>query len=278
VTFATVAGATLFLLGRWGLGLDANATLVTAALGVAASVSAAGAPDHPGDAVHALATRVADLDDALALVVGAIVVAAVHHTSAVEIARALALTVVIAGLCGLAGWLLFERARSDAERGVFVLGALALVGGAADYLRCSPLLAGMLAGLMWTWLPGRADRIVRDDVSRFQHPLVVLLLITGGALMTFTPTALWLLAPFVVFRLAGKVIGASLGARLVPPVRGGDLAAYLLPPGLMGIALAINFYQVSATPTAAAIVTAVAAGTLASEVLALVALPGKSGD
>ena len=158
-----------------------------------------------------------------------------------------------------------------------MLGSLALLGGAADYMQCSPLLAGMVAGLSWTLLPGRADRIVREDVGRFQHPLVLLLLISAGALITVTPLAIWLLAPFVVFRLTGKMIGAWAAARVLP-VGAGDLAAYFMPPGLLGIALAINFLDVSATPTAVAVTTAVALGTLASEALAVFALPAPSGD
>jgi hypothetical protein len=135
----------------------------------------------------------------------------------------------------------------------------------------------MVAGLSWTLLPGRADRIVRGDVGRFQHPLVLLLLVSAGALIHVTALAVWLLAPFIVFRLAGKVIGAWAAARLLP-LTAGDLAAYLVPPGLLGIALAINFLQVSATPTALAVATAVALGTLASEAVAFVALPDARRD
>ena len=44
---------------------------------------------------------------------------------------------------GAIGWLLFDRAESGAERVVFVLGAMALAGGAAAYLRVSPLAVGL---------------------------------------------------------------------------------------------------------------------------------------
>ena len=277
MAFAAVASATLFLMRSWGLEVDAGTTLVACALGVCASVSSAGAPDHPGEA-HRVATRIADLDDGLALIAGAAVVAAVHQRNGFEIVGVLALTALVGLLAGLAGWLLFERAHSDAERGVFVLGALALVGGAADYVQCSPLLAGMIAGFAWRWLPGHADRIIRTDVSRFQHPLVLLLLVVAGALVDLTPVALWLLGPFVVFRLVGKVLGAYAASALAQPIRPGDMAAYLLPPGLLGIAVALNFVQTSASPTATAVATAVAVGTLASEVLALMALPGSTPD
>jgi hypothetical protein len=277
ITMAVLGATMTFLLQRWALPTDTGLTLVAWMLAVAAAVSAAGVPGDGAAPVERVATSVADLDDAGALVAGAFVTAAIASPSAGETLRIVLFTVLVGLLAGIAGWLLFERARSEAERGVFVLGSLALLGGAADYMRCSPLLAGMVAGLSWTLLPGRADRIVRGDVGRFQHPLVLLLLVSAGALIHVTALAVWLLAPFVVFRLAGKVIGAWAAARLLP-VTGGDLAAYLVPPGLLGIALAINFLQVSATPTALAVATAVALGTLASEAVAFVAVPDTRRD
>jgi hypothetical protein len=277
ITMAVLGATMTFLLQRWALPTDTGLTLVAWMLAVAAAVSAAGVPGDGAAPIERVATSVADLDDAGALVAGAFVTAAISSPSAGETLRIVLFTALVGLLAGIAGWLLFERARSEAERGVFVLGSLALLGGAADYMQCSPLLAGMVAGLSWTLLPGRADRIVRGDVGRFQHPLVLLLLVSAGALIHVTTLAVWLLAPFVVFRLAGKVIGAWAAARLLP-VTAGDLAAYLVPPGLLGIALAINFLQVSATPTALAVATAVALGTLASEAVAFVAVPDTRRD
>jgi hypothetical protein len=223
---------------------------------------------------HATATRIADLDDGFAVVAGAFAVAAVRGGTAPEALAVVVTTVLVGALVGVAGWLLFEAARTEAERAVFVLGALCLAGGAADYVHCSPLLAGLVAGGLWRVLPGHADRIIRDDVSRFQHPLVLLLLVAAGAWMQVSALAVWLLAPFVVFRFAGKVLGAWIGAALAPGIALVDLAAYLLPPGLMGIAVALNLLQASPSPTATAVLTAVALGTLASEILAVFVLPG----
>ena len=278
VTIGAVTAAALFLMSQWGLRLDLGAGLVAALLGVAASASSAGAPEHAGDETHRIATRIADLDDAISVVAGALVVAAVGAGGPPTALHTIGQTVAVGLLGGAAGWLLFERAHSHAERAVFVVGTLALIGGAAEYVHSSPLLAGMVAGLCWKFLPGQADRVIRDDVSRFQHPLVILLLVTAGTLIEFTPLAVWLLAPFIVFRLTGKVLGAWIAARMARPLRTADLAAYLLPPGLLGIALALNFLQVSSSAGASAVMSAVALGTLASELLALIALPGTPRD
>ena len=277
VTMVIVAGATLFLMRQWGMPLDAATGLVAAVLGIAASVSSAGAGPTPEDTQNATA-RIADLDDCWALIAAAIAVAAVSGGTSGDTWRIIGLTALVGLLAGVVGWLLFERAGNAAERGVFVLGALALVGGGAQYVGGSPLLAGLVAGLCWKWLPGTADAIIRADVSRYQHPLVLLLLVVAGALTEFSPVAIWLLGPFVVFRLAGKVIGAWLAARMVPGLRTSDLAAFLLPPGLLGIALSLNVLQASASPTAVALVSTVAIGTLAAELLALAVLPGETRD
>ena len=97
---------------------------------------------------------------------------------------------------------------------MFVLGALALAGGAAVYLRVSPLAVGLVAGVFWRSRPAAPIGSCRTISSKVQHPLVVLLLVTAGALWVPSRVALWLLAPYLLFRLAGKVAGAWVSARI----------------------------------------------------------------
>src|SRR5690606_25551352 len=148
----------------------------------------------------------------------------------------------IGAAVGVIGWLLFERAESGPERVVYVLGTLSLAGGAAAYLHVSPLPVGLVAGGLWTLLPGRVDRVVENDLRRVQHPVVVLLLVTAGASATFSVAAVWLLPPYLLFRLAGKVAGAWIAAPRLD-VRSSDLAAFLMPPGVLAVAFALNFAQ-----------------------------------
>jgi hypothetical protein len=155
---------------------------------------------------------------------------------------------------------------------VFVLGTLGLAGGAAAHLRVSPLEAGLIAGLCWTLFPGRADRIAQVDLGKVQHPLVVLLLLTAGALWRPSAIALWLLAPYLLFRLAGKVGGAWASASLAD-VGTADLAAYLMPPGVLAIAFALNFHQLLPVAAGDTLLSTVAAGTAAFELFALAVLP-----
>lgn len=272
VTILAVAGATAYLVVSTGLPLDSSVIIVALALGLCASASSATTADPDADPAAAVATRVADLDDVLPIVVAAGIFT-VATTAGVD-RWWIALMPVAAGVvAGLVGWLLFERAQSVAERAVYVAGTLALAGGAATYLGVSPLSVGLVAGLVWTLAPGRADRVVQDDLGKLQHPLVVLLLVSAGALWVPAPTGLWLLVPYLLFRLAGKVAGGWLSARLVGDVRPGDMAAYLMSPGVVGIAFALNFRQILPAATGEALLWAVAVGTAIFEVFAVVALP-----
>jgi hypothetical protein len=74
MTTAVVGGATLFLMGQWGLPLDAATWVVAAVLGIAASVSSAGWSEEDQQNP---APRIADLDDAWALMAASLAVAVV---------------------------------------------------------------------------------------------------------------------------------------------------------------------------------------------------------
>jgi hypothetical protein len=272
-TLAVVSAAMFVLLTQWNVPLAVAPLVVALALGVCAAPSSASTSDGSDDPVRRVATRIADLDDVVPIVIGGLVLAAVTRPGLGAIALHGLVTCLVGLGIGLAGWLLFERAHGPAERNVFVLGALVLLGGSAAYLGASPLLSGLAAGIFWTLAPGRADDIIRSDLQRVQHPLIVLLLITAGATLEPSQVAVWLFAPFVLFRLLGKLSGGWVAARLAPGVAPADLGAYLLPPGVLGIAFALNFHQISPGATGVAVVSAIAAGSLASELLAALVVP-----
>jgi hypothetical protein len=274
VTVLVVLAAILTLLRAWQMPMTVSTIAIALALGVAASASSATSGGQPGSA-HALASRIADLDDVIPILIGALAIALITHDGFWIALGLTALTVMLGLAVGVIGWLLIERAHSDAERGVFVMGSLALAGGASAYLTLSPLLAGLAAGMFWNWSPGRADAIVRKDLQKFQHPLVVLMLLAAGASLQFSLAALWLFAPFVVFRLAGKLAGGWIASRFTPSLAPGDLGAYLITPGLLGIAFALNLHQHLPPADGIAVLTAVVIGTLASEGVALLVTPAE---
>ena len=136
----------------------------------------------------------------------------------------------------------------------------------------SPLAAGLVAGVFWATVRGRADQVVVNDVQRVQHPLIVLLLLTAGALWEPSQAALWLLAPYLLFRLVGKIAGAWVTARFLE-IRTSDLAAFLMPPGVLAVAFALNFRQVLEESSGVILISTVAMGTAAFELFALAVVP-----
>jgi hypothetical protein len=270
LTTLVVAGACVLLLHMWGIPLDTPYGIAAAALGVAAAASAAPFVSDADDQSRRSAARVADLDDVLPIMLGAVVVS-LAVSSGEYIVRDVLTTVMVGAAVGIAGWLLLERAQG-AERGVFVIGTVALLGGCAAYLRMSPLLAGLVAGFLWARLPGRTDDIAADDLRNAEHPLVVLLLIAAGAGLEPTLLGIWLLAPYVLYRTAGKVLGGGVASRLAPGLSTSDLGAYLLSPGVLGIAFILNLQQIIGE-TAAPLVFAVTVGAVISEFLGFVVMP-----
>jgi len=273
VTVTIVGAALVLLLVLWHPRLDHAPLLVALVIGVAAAASSAGTVDASADERSLNATRIADLDDVVPILVGALLLAAAWRPTAGGMLW-LTLVSAVAGLgIGVAGWLLFERAHGPAERGLFVLGSVVLLGGIASYMALSPLFVGLVAGLFWTYTPGRADQVIRGDLQKLQHPLVVVLLLAAGASIRLDTLALWLIGPFVVFRLAGKLAGGWVASRVATGLTPVDLGALLIPAGLLGLAYALLFWQSTGSPTAQAVLTAIALGTLANEVIAMLVVP-----
>jgi hypothetical protein len=142
-----------------------------------------------------------------------------------------------------------------------------MLGGAAAYLQVSPILAGVACGAFWRLAPGHADAIIAEDLRRFHHPLLLLLLIVAGAQSVPSLLALWLLVPFVVFRMSGKLLGGWAASRIVRAAPSEVLGAYLVPPGVVGIAIALNVLQL-APADGAAVLSAVCAGAILFELIA----------
>ena len=262
ITIVTVSGGLYLLLAQAQGHLPAYAPAASLLIGVCASVSAAIQTSAGSGAELQRAAHLADLDDVPLIVLGVALVAGFAGESMI---LRLALTAVAGAAIGVAGWLLFEHADVH-ERGVFVTGAVLLLAGIGAYLGTSPLLSGCIAALVWVRAPGAADRITARDLRMLQHPLVALLLIVAGARVDWNVVVLWVTGCIVVLRLTGKLLGSIAVTRLAH-VSPAVLASVLLPPGIMGIALALNAHQILGADYAW-IVSAVTTSAVATEILA----------
>lgn len=273
VTTVVAAGGLWLLLEAWAVPLPIPAAACAVFLGIAASASAV--TDAGRTELARRVTRMADVDDVPLIVMGSIAVAWLAGDAAPSAALRLLVTVIAGAGIGLAGWLLFERATGTPERGVFVTGTVLLMAGTGMYLGTSPLLTGFVAALVWVRAPGVADRIGVNDLRVLQHPLLALLLIVAGASIEWTLLVLWAAVATVLLRLVGKIL-ASIVVAPILRVQPGPLATALLPPGVLGIALALNASHVLGgdSRVLVGVATAVAA---ASEALAMF-LPGGRED
>ena len=165
-----------------------------------------------------------------------------------------------------AAWLLLSRASSETEERVFAVSALLLVGGVAEALSLSALFCGLIAGCFWRYAAGAPRDSISRDVLFVQHPLLVLVLLVAGARADISPTALGLGAAYLVLRLVGQLAGSTIAMRAVGPHGSGDLMNHLLPPGVFGVAFALNVAGIAGAD-ASVLLAVVVTGTIAAELV-----------
>jgi hypothetical protein len=262
ITIAVVGVGLSVLIHETAARVTGVLPLALTVLGLCASVSAAlpGGPEAGGEIDRA--SHLADYDDLPLLVIGTLVITVLAGPM---VGARLATSLVGAVAIGVAGWLLFERA-TPSERGLFVAGTVLLLAGVGAFLGTSPLLTGSAAALVWRRAPGTADRLTARDLRVLQHPLVALLLVTAGAMVEWNAVIVWAAACLVVLRVAARLL-ASLIVSPVAEVRPALLATVLMPPGIMGVALALNVALV-AGPDYRWILSAVTGATITVEAMA----------
>jgi hypothetical protein len=240
----------------------ASAWVLAIALGVCASTSSALAASAASGSSIA---RVVDMDAVLPIIVGGLAMAALREQTVVP---ALVLSAQMAGIAltvAAAGWLLLARSGSETEQRIFTAATLLLLGGVADYLSLSALLAGLVAGTFWHMTGGAARESIRRDLTHLRHPLVALILVVAGARTEFTPELAGVAVVYVVLRAVGKLAGGIAAAAMdrASP----DIAPRLLAPGILGVAFALNSAR-ALGPEMAIVLSVAVLGTIGSQLLA----------
>jgi hypothetical protein len=214
-----------------------------------------------------LHNRVMELDVLGPLLCVGLLLALVTTDGMIEAITLVSKATVIALLLALAGWLLLTAAVSDTEQRVFAFATMLLLGGAADYLSLSALLAGFVAGTFWQLAGGPADASLRRDAEHVQHSLFVLVLVVAGAHAEVSLISSALAAVFVFWRTAGKMIGAVVARPVAGASNTTTFALQLLSPGVFGVALALNIVR-AVGQDAALLLTIVVLGTIGFELVA----------
>jgi hypothetical protein len=223
------------------------------------------------------AIRVKELGVLLPIAAGGLMLAGLRAASG---AGALALIVQTSGITlalALAGWLLLTHTTSETDERVFAISALLLIGGVAHALGLSALFGGLVGGVFWRYAGGRPRETIRRDVLFVQHPLLVLVLLVAGGRAELGPASLALGVVYVGLRVLGKLVGGAGAGSVLGGKAPRDLGLHLLPPGVFGVAFALNAAAVLNDAHAPVVITAVVVGTIASELIAVV-LPPRSAD
>jgi hypothetical protein len=267
LTLGGVALTMLLLLQQWQMPLPVSVGTAALILGLCSAASAAIYPVGTVSRQMSEAATLADLDDVPIILVACFLVP--MFADVASIVTTVAIAVISAIVVSASGVLLLSRAEGAPERGVVITGTVLFLGGTAAYANASPLVTGLISGMLWTRLTPTAG-VIGSELRRLQHPLLALLMIAAGASMQWSWALLWLTAPLVLVRLAGKTLGGLVFARVahLPP---GLLSTVLLPPGVLGVAIALNVQQVIGGGDTV-LLSAVTASTMASEVVARLVL------
>jgi hypothetical protein len=268
VTAATIGAAVLLVAPRWLTLEGVPYWFLPIVLGMCGASSSIVAPIADRDQ---RSPEPDDLDDVLPIVLGGIMLAALREpvpaTAALLVVGFCAIVLIVVAI----GWLLLARSVSDTEQRVFAVAVLLLLGGAADYLALSGLLGGLAAGILIRRIGGPTQESMRRHVRYVQHPLIVLLVVVVGATVEISSTWLALGAVYLLTRVLGKLIGDWMADRVAGPQIAHSRLSWL-SPGVIGIAFALNALR-AAGPEAAPVLTAVVAGTIGSEALAMILRP-----
>lgn len=271
LTMTVVAAGVLLVLRFVPVTAGLPSWLLALLLGICAAASSTTAIDGLHRRAHV--ARLGDLDDVLPVVLGGVALAAIHGSDPGAAVWLAVQCAVLAIAVALAGWVLVGQSTSASEQRVFAVGTLLLVGGTAEYLSVSALLAGLVAGALWNALGGDASERLSRDVRHVQHPLVVLLLLVAGARVGVPSGLAVLTLAYLAFRIAGKIAGGWLVGRIVARDLPDHLGLYLFSPGVIAVAFALNALQAGPSDLAAIVLAVAVAGSVGSELLSLLVHP-----
>jgi hypothetical protein len=255
---------------------DSEIWLVALMAGLCASMSAT-LPDADPDRLRPSVIRMRDLDGLLPVAIGAAALAFIHSFSVMASVGLMIQATILALLISATAWLLLSDSSPSTEQRVFSIAALLLIGGIADYLSLSALAGGLLAGLFWGYVGGVARDCIERDVRYLRHPLVVLMLLAAGAKTTYSGWILVFAAAYLLLRLAGKLLGARLTRRMPGVPIPDSVGATLLPPGVFGIAFALDATSMMQSVAAVTLAAAVL-GSIGSQLLAALWRPAEAHE
>jgi hypothetical protein len=211
------------------------------------------------------------LDDGVGLVVLALALVLGAAASMADGVGLVALALLLGMLCGALIAFLTYALKDPAELTAVMLGGVALVGGAAAYLRVSSLLAGVACGATLALVGGKAVEQVARALGRFERPTYLILVFLVGCHLQARDLDAWVLLPgYVALRFLGKVWGGSLARRFaastleLPP----QLGYALIAQGGLALCLVVQYLFLVPGELSQHVFDVVALGAVFNEMLA----------
>ena len=134
---------------------------------------------------------------------------------------------------------------TDNQLLVIVLGLTVFCGGAAHYLRLSPLFVNLIVGMVVANRSPQRLRILRSLLG-VEKPIYLVLLTLAGAMWAVPPLSLFALVPlFILLRLIGKFVGGYLATAAAGLATRSSLGMGpgLVPHGGMAVVIALSVKQ-----------------------------------
>ncbi len=211
------------------------------------------------------------LDDGVGLVVLALALVLGAAASVADGVGLVCLALLLGMLCGALIAFLTYALKDQAELTAVMLGGVALVGGAAAYLRVSSLLAGVACGATLALVGGRAVEQVARALGRFERPVYLILVFLVGCHLQARDLDAWVLLPgYVALRFLGKVWGGALARRFaantleLPP----QLGHALIAQGGLALCLVVQYLILVPGELSQHVFDVVALGAVVNEMLA----------
>ena len=248
--------------------LNASMWLAAVVLGICASASAT-IPSPDSTSSDSEATRIADLDDVLPIILGGFALAALRETSPAGVAWLTLQCIGLAMAVACGAWLLVAKSSSESEQRVFTIGTVLMLGGIAEFLSISALWIGLVAGVVWNLARGTARERIAAEIRHMQHPLVVLLLLIAGARARSSGSVAILIVIYTALRLIGKSAPGALVRRMVSPELTPHFGLSLISPGVIAVAFALNLQDGNASG-AGELLSVVVGGSIVSELISRV--------
>jgi hypothetical protein len=193
------------------------------------------------------------LDDLVGLSVLALALAVAAHPSVLVGMGLVGLAALLGIACGALIAYLVHETTDPTELTAILLGAVALVSGAAAFLKISALIAGVSCGATLAVIGGRQVVKIHRALGRTERPVYLLLLFLAGAHAVLVDARAWLLLPaFIALRFLGKIYGGRLARRTstpeltLPP----ELGYALIGQGGLSVCLLIEYLVLVGTPIA----------------------------